>query len=224
MADAVGLRASRGLLVLGLAGIASIVGGFFASKPPNAGSGSPPRLPADRCSTSLSSELQPMCGPYGSPSEVFGEPPGAEDFASLSGGWPFDAVTVLTHGDPARADFSQHARVALVVQIDDAWWGIELGTSGPICVQGTTVETSGPAWIETTTSDLRLAATERGRHEVVVTKHDRFTRNGAVRQTDMLVTCSVRASATPSCREVPLGGSRLNRQRVTPTLPATKPM
>jgi hypothetical protein len=138
-----------------------------------------------------------MCGPFASPSDVFGDGPQVEDFEAIRVP-PFDAVTVLTHGDAARADFSAHARVALVIQIDGVWWGVELGTTGPICIQASTVEESGAAWIETTTSDLGV---ERG--VVRVTKHDRFTRSGAERETLSDVTCSIGAAGVPSCRELP---------------------
>lgn len=149
------------------------------------------------CVSSLSTEPHDMCGPFASPSEVFGDGPQIEDFEAISAP-PYDAVTVLTHGDAAHADFSAHARVALVIQIGDGWWGVEIGTTGPICIQASTVEESGPAWIETTTDDLRV---ERG--VVRVTKHDRFTRSGAVRETLTDVTCSVGAAGVPSCNELP---------------------
>ncbi|CAN5920693.1 hypothetical protein BH11MYX3_BH11MYX3_40950 [soil metagenome] len=158
---------------------------------------------AVNCSTSLSSVAQRMCGPFNSPSEVFGEGPSTEDFESMRGSWPFEAVTVLTRGDQAHADLSEHAMVALVVQIDGAWWGVELGSTGPICIQGSTVETSGPAWIETTTTDLHVVAiTGAASPMVMVTKHDRFTRNGGVRETATQISCTVDASKTPHCREL----------------------
>jgi hypothetical protein len=72
------------------------------------------------------------------------------------------------------------------------------GRTGPICIQASTVEDTGPAWIETTTGDLRV---ERG--VAHVTKHDRFTRSGGVRETLTDVTCSMGAAGIPSCRELP---------------------
>ena len=156
-------------------------------------------LPASTlaCASSLSTEPHDMCGPFASASAVFGDGSQVEDFEAISAP-PFDAVTVLTHGDAAHADFSAHARVALVIQIGGGWWGVELGTTGPICIQASTVEESGPAWIETTTGDLRV---ERG--VVHVTKHDRFTRSGGVRETLTDVMCSMGAAGIPSCRELP---------------------
>ena len=203
MADAVGLRASRGWAITGLLGAAGIA--LWAARTPNVDVIPPtPNVdvvptPTTRvsCTSSLSMEPQDMCGPFASPSEVFGDGPQIEDFESIRAA-PFEAVTVLTHGDAAGADFSAHARVALVVQLGDAWWGIELGTTGPICIQAATVEDSGPAWIETTTGDLRV---ERG--VVRVTKHDRFTRRGTVRETLTNVTCTIGAAGVPSCRELP---------------------
>lgn len=183
-------------LVAGGAGIA-----LWAARPRNV-EAIPPATPSLLtstlpCASSLSSEPHDMCGPYASPSEVFGAGPQIEDFEAISAP-PFAAVTVLTHGDLAHADFSTHARVALVVQIDGRWWGTELGTTGPICIQASTVEDSGPAWIETTTGELRV---EGG--VVHVTKHDRFTRRGGLRETLTDVTCSVGAAGVPSCRELP---------------------
>lgn len=202
MADAVGLRASRGWAITGLLGAAGIA--LWAARTPNVDVIPPtPNVdvvpPTTRvgCASSLSMEPQDMCGPFASPSEVFGEGPQLEDFESFAAP-PFDAVTVLTHGDAERADLSAHARVALVVRLGDAWWGVELGTTGPICIQASTVEESGPAWIETTTGYLRV---ERG--VVRVTKHDRFTRRGAMRETLTDVTCTVGAAGVPSCRELP---------------------
>lgn len=136
MADAVGLRASRGWAITGLLGAAGIA--LWAARTPNVDVIPPtPNVdvvpPTTRvgCASSLSMEPQDMCGPFASPSEVFGEGPQLEDFESIAAP-PFDAVTVLTHGDAERADLSAHARVALVVRLGDAWWGVELGTTGDL--------------------------------------------------------------------------------------------
>jgi len=153
--------------------------------------------PMPECARSLEMEPHAICGPYASASEVFGDGPQVEDFEAITSA-PFDAVTVLTHGDPAHADFSSHARVALVIRLGDGWWGVELGSTGPICIQAATVEDSGPAWMETTTGDLGVTD-----GTVHVTKHDRFTRNGAMRETVTAITCTVEAGV-PSCREDPV--------------------
>jgi hypothetical protein len=183
---------------MGLAGVAGMALGTARSRsaeviPPTIAE---PPAPAFACASSLAAEPQDLCGPFASPSEVFGAGPQVEDFESIRAP-PFGAVAVLTHGDAAHADFSAHARVALVLQTSRGWWGVELGTTGPICIQARTVEESGPAWIETTTGDLRV---ERG--VMHVTKHDRFTRNGGVKETLTHITCRMGAAGVPSCREL----------------------